>query len=78
MKSYPDVARFRYELGRALLASGRVDDATKAIQEAADKGHIRAVYELGYIAASGMGAAPDLTKANSLYAQASDKEIPTA
>ncbi|RWH74363.1 MAG: hypothetical protein E5X68_20965 [Mesorhizobium sp.] len=76
VKSYPDVARFRYELGRALLASGRVDDATKAIQEAADKGHIRAVYELGYIAASGMGAAPDLTKANSLYAQASDKGDP--
>ncbi|RWB72858.1 MAG: peptidase C14 caspase catalytic subunit p20 [Mesorhizobium sp.] len=78
VNSYPDVARFRYELGRALLASGRVDDATKAIQEAADKGHVRAVYQLGYIAASGIGAAPDLTKANSLYAHASDNGDPYA
>ena len=64
--------------GRALLASGRIDEAKQAIQEAADKGHVRAVYQLGYIAASGMGAAPDLTKANSLYAQASDKGDPYA
>ncbi|WP_176477011.1 caspase family protein [Mesorhizobium sp. WSM4313] len=76
VKSYPDIARFRYELGRALLASGRIDEARNVIQEAADKGHVRAVYELGYIAASGMSAAPDLTKANSLYAQASDKGDP--
>ncbi|TIV70621.1 MAG: sel1 repeat family protein, partial [Mesorhizobium sp.] len=78
VKSYPDIARFRYELGRALLASGRIEEARQAIQEAADKGHVRAVYQLGYIAASGMGAAPDLTKANSLYAQASDKGDPYA
>lgn len=76
VKSYPDIARFRYELGRALLASGRIDEARNVIQDAADEGHVRAVYELGYIAASGMSAAPDLTKANSLYAQASDKGDP--
>ena len=78
VKAYPDIARFRYELGRALLASGRIDEARQAIQDAADKGHVRAVYELGYIAASGIGAAPDITKANSFYAQASDKGDPYA
>ncbi|MDX8523335.1 caspase family protein [Mesorhizobium sp. MSK_1335] len=78
VQAYPDVARFRYELGRALLAAGRTDDARKAIQEAADKDHIRAVFELGYIAASGIGAVPDPTKANSFYAQAADKGDPYA
>ncbi|WP_281004845.1 caspase family protein [Mesorhizobium hawassense] len=78
VQAHPDVARFRYELGRALLAAGRNDDARKAIQEAADKGHIRAVFELGHIAAAGIGAAPDPAKANGFYAQASDKGDPYA
>ncbi|WP_244619956.1 caspase family protein [Mesorhizobium sp. NFR06] len=73
VKTYPEVARFHYELGRALLAAGKVDEARKAIQDAADKGHIRAVFELGYIASSGTGTAVDLTRANSFYSQASDK-----
>ncbi|TJW76065.1 MAG: sel1 repeat family protein, partial [Mesorhizobium sp.] len=76
VKAYPDVARFRYELGRALLVVGKVEDAKKAIQEAADKGHVRAVFELGYIASSGIGTAVDPTKANGFYVKASDKGDP--
>ncbi|MDG4892154.1 caspase family protein [Mesorhizobium sp. WSM4976] len=76
VKAYPDVARFHYELGRALLAAGKVDEAKKAIQDAADKGHVRAVFELGYIASSGIGTAVDPSKANGFYAKASDKGDP--
>jgi len=76
VKAYPDVARFRYELGRSLLAAGKVEDARKAIQEAADKGHVRALYELGYIASSGLGTTVDPTTANGFYAKASDKGDP--
>ncbi|WP_027143747.1 caspase family protein [Mesorhizobium sp. WSM3626] len=76
VRAYPDVARFYYQLGRALLAVGKVDEAKKAIQEAADKGHVRAVFELGYIAASGIGTAVDPKKANGFYAPASDKGDP--
>ncbi|BCM22144.1 caspase family protein [Mesorhizobium sp. J8] len=76
VKSYPDIARFRYELGRALLAAGRIDEARQAIQEAADKGHIRALFALGSIASSGM--AVDVSKANDLYSKASDKGDPYA
>ncbi|MDX8479750.1 caspase family protein [Mesorhizobium sp. VK24D] len=76
VKAYPDVARFRYELGRALLAVGKVDEAKKAIREAADKGHVRAVFELGYIESSGIGTAIDPTKANGFYLKASDKGDP--
>ncbi|MGX8011507.1 caspase family protein [Mesorhizobium sp. ORM8.1] len=78
VKAHPDVTRFRYELGRALLAAGNIDEARKVIQEAADKGHVRAVYELGYLASSGIGAPADLTKANGFYGQASDKGDPYA
>ncbi|MDX8479280.1 caspase family protein [Mesorhizobium sp. VK24D] len=78
VKAYPDVARFRYELGRALLAAGKVDEARKAIQDAADKGHVRAVFELGYVASSGIGTAVDFTKANGFYSEASNKGDPYA
>ncbi|PBB37177.1 caspase family protein [Mesorhizobium sp. WSM3868] len=78
VKAYPDVARFRYELGRALLASGKVDEARKAIQEAADRGHVRAMFELGHIASSGIGPAADSAKAISFYSEASDKGDPYA
>ena len=78
VKAYPDVARFHYELGRALLASGKIDEARKAIQEAADKRHVRAVFELGRIASSAIGTAADPTKANSLYSEASAKGDPYA
>ncbi|KUM23256.1 hypothetical protein AU467_09935 [Mesorhizobium loti] len=78
VKAYPNVARFHYELGRALLAAGKVDEARKAIQDAADKGHVRAVFELGSFASSGIGTAVDPTKANGFYSQASDKGDPYA
>jgi len=76
VKAYPDVARFHYELGRALLAAGKVDEGKKAIQEAADKGHVRAVFELGYLNATGTGMPVDRKKANTFYAAASDKGDP--
>ncbi|TIR27649.1 MAG: peptidase C14 caspase catalytic subunit p20 [Mesorhizobium sp.] len=76
VKAYPDVARFHYELGRALLAAGKVDEAKKAIQVAADKGHVRAVFELGYLNATGTGMPANRKQANTFYAAASDKGDP--
>ncbi|TJV41258.1 MAG: peptidase C14 caspase catalytic subunit p20 [Mesorhizobium sp.] len=76
VKAYPDVARFRYELGRALLAAGKVEDAKPVFEEAAKKGHVRAVYELGYLHATGTGMPIDRKQANSLYAAAADKGDP--
>ncbi|MER8871722.1 caspase family protein [Mesorhizobium sp. M0814] len=76
VKAYPAVPRFRYELGRALLAAGKVDEGRTAIEEAAKKGHVRAVFELGYMYATGTGMAVDRAQANALYAAASDKGDP--
>ncbi|MDX8523730.1 caspase family protein [Mesorhizobium sp. MSK_1335] len=76
VKAYPGVARFHYELGRALLAAGKVDEAKKAIQKAADQGHVRAVFELGYLNATGTGMPANRKQANTFYAAASDKGDP--
>ncbi|MBZ9844531.1 caspase family protein [Mesorhizobium sp. CA5] len=76
VKAYPDVARFHYELGRALLAAGKVEEAKKAIKEAADQGHVRAVFELGYLNATGTGMPANRKQANAFYAAASDKGDP--
>ncbi|MER8555607.1 caspase family protein [Mesorhizobium sp. M1217] len=76
VKAYPEVPRFRYELGRALLAVGKVEEAKAAVEEAARKGHVRAVFELGYMYATGTGVALDRTQANALYAAAAEKGDP--
>lgn len=76
VKAYPEVPRFRYELGRALLAAGKVEEAKAAVEEAARKGHVRAVFELGYMYATGTGVALDRTQANALYAAAAEKGDP--
>ncbi|WP_394887193.1 caspase family protein [Mesorhizobium sp. AaZ16] len=76
VKAYPDVPRFRYQLGRALLATGNVDQAMTAFQEAADKGHVRALFQLGYMHSTGTGTAVDRKQANAFYSQASDKGDP--
>ena len=78
VKAYPQIARFRYELGRALLASGKVDEARQAIQQAADKGYVRAAFALGSIVSSGIGTAADPKQANRFYSEASDKGDPYA
>ncbi|WP_051355389.1 caspase family protein [Mesorhizobium erdmanii] len=78
VKAYPDIARFRYQLGRALLVAGNIDEARKAIQEASDKGHVRAIYELGHLASSGIGVVVNATQGNGFYSQASDRGDPYA
>ncbi len=78
VKAYPEIARFRYQLGRALLASGKVNEARQAIQQAADKGYVRAAFALGSIVSSGIGTAADLEQANRFYSEASDKGDPYA
>ncbi|WP_244277692.1 MULTISPECIES: caspase family protein [Mesorhizobium] len=78
VRAYPDIARFRYQLGRALLVAGNIDEARKAIQEASDKGHVRAIYELGHLASSGIGGVVNATQGNGFYSQASDRGDPYA
>ncbi|MBK9081533.1 MAG: caspase family protein [Rhizobiales bacterium] len=63
----PDVARFRYQLGRALIAARKPAEARDQIAEAARRRHLRAIWEQGNFEAFGAFGKPDLAKAAALY-----------
>lgn len=75
---YPTIPRYKYQLGRAKLAAKDVAAATNLFQAAADAGHTRAYYELGYLAQRGLGRTQDLNEANRLFKQGSDLGDPYA
>jgi TPR repeat protein len=70
VEAFPDVARFRYQLGRALDAAGEQEEAAERFREAADAGHIAALYELGRHYERGDGVAKDVAEALRLYKDA--------
>ena len=70
--AYPGVARFAYQLGRALLAAGKNADAKDWIEKAAAAKHTRATWELGNLEAFGALGPADLAKANAYYKQCAD------
>ncbi len=72
VEAHPGVPRFRYQHGRALLASGEVEAAMQAFAKAAYDGHVRAMFQLGYMHATGTGTAVDRNTANAFYKAASD------
>ncbi len=70
--AYPGVARFAYQLGRALLAAGKTAQARSEIEKAASARHTRATWELGNLETFGALGPADLAKANSYYKQCAD------
>ncbi len=75
---FPEVARYKYELGRAKLADKDVAGATEQFNAAASAGYTRAYYELGYLAQSGLGRPQDLGEANRLFKMGADQGDPYA
>ncbi|WP_158554887.1 caspase family protein [Methylovirgula sp. 4M-Z18] len=69
---FPEVARYKYELGRAKLANKDVAEAIGLFNAAANAGYIRAFYQLGYMAERGLGRAQNMVEANRLYRMGSD------
>jgi TPR repeat protein len=78
VKAYPQVARFEYQLGRAYLAARDIKNGQVAIRLASALGHVRATYELGYLALNGVGEAIDAVKAASLFRTAAIRSDPFA
>ncbi|MGE0116925.1 MAG: caspase family protein [Dongiaceae bacterium] len=74
VETFPDVARFRYQLGRALDAAGQPEDAVARYREAADAGHVAALYELGVHLQSGKGIEANLDEAIKLYQEAARRD----
>lgn len=69
--AHPDVARFRYQLGRAYLAVGDVDKAKQALNDAAARKHLRATASLADLEQFGMLGPANPEKAAKLYGSCS-------
>ncbi len=68
----PDVPRLRFQLGRALLALGNVDEARAALQDAADAGYAAADLYLGRMFESGSYGERNVEKAFEHYRLAAE------
>jgi TPR repeat protein len=78
VSQFPNIARYKYELGRAKLAAKDVAAAATLFQEAADQGHTRALYQLGNMAARGIGREQSLADAEQYYQRGADLGDPYA
>ena len=72
LKASPDVARFRYQLGRALEAEERYVAAMAAYQAAFDKGYAVGAEAEGNLFEFGLGRDVDYDKAAAYYQRALD------
>ena len=78
VERFPAVARFRYELGRALEAKGEHVEAGEAYGQAAAGGHWLGLTALGSLHETGRGVPQDARQAVALYEQAAAKGEPLA
>ncbi|MBL8571970.1 MAG: hypothetical protein JNK84_23085 [Phreatobacter sp.] len=69
-KETPQDPRFAFQLGRALLAAGRAEDAVKQFRVAAEAGHAAAWAYIGDAHQLGQGAAPSPPEAFAAYGKA--------
>ncbi len=78
VNEFPAVARYKYQLGRAHLAGKDTAKSLAFFNAAAEAGHTRAFYQLGYMAQRGLGRDQNLTEANRLFKVGSDLGDPFA
>ncbi len=71
--AYPDAPRLRFQLGRALLALGQVDEARAALQDAAGKGYAAANLYLGRMFESGSYGERNVERAFEYYRLAAEQ-----
>jgi len=75
---YPQVARFRYQLARALQKANRTSEAVALYQETATERYPMALWNLGLLFANGLGVGKDTARAQQLYRQAFDAGVVVA
>jgi TPR repeat protein len=69
--AYPNVGRFRFELGRGYLAASDLDKAKQALNDAAQRKHLRATAALAGLEQLGAFGPANPQKAAQLYASCS-------
>ncbi len=63
LETYPGVARFQFQLGRAVQKSGSYTEAAKYYRAAAEQGYGSAMYICGTLYSDGLGVAKDHVEA---------------
>jgi tetratricopeptide (TPR) repeat protein len=71
----PKVARFKYQLARALQKANRMNEALALYQESAAEDYPIALWNLGLLFANGLGVGKDVARAQNLYRQALDRGV---
>lgn len=69
----PDVARFEFQLGRALDADGQLDEAFKWFRATAERDYTAAMFYLALAFDEGNGTSKDQGRANFWYRKAADR-----
>ncbi|WP_163616697.1 hypothetical protein, partial [Klebsiella pneumoniae] len=67
VRQYPAITRFEFQLGRAHLAARAVAEGWRHVETAADRGHIRALYQIGYLNRLGVGRPASETAAVEMF-----------
>lgn len=73
---YPAIARFEFQLGRAHLAARAVAEGWRHVETAADRGHVRALYQIGYLNRLGVGRPASETAAVEMFKRGADRGDP--
>lgn len=76
MSRYPAVARFQFQLGRAHLAARAVEQGWRDVEAAADRGHVRALYQLGYLLRLGVGRPASQSEAVDYFRRGAERGDP--
>ena len=71
--SFPDVVRYKFQLGRAHDKDKNYTEAFKWYRKAADQGHVNAQFSLGVMYDFGLGVAEDNAEAFKWYRKAADQ-----
>ncbi len=72
VEDYPNIPRFRFQLGRALLKNKQYNQAVADFIVAAKSGHTGAKFYLAYLYEKGIGVETNQTLAKNLYQEAAE------
>lgn len=76
VRQYPQVARFEHQLGRAHLAARAVQDGWRHFEAAAEHGHVRSLYQMGYLHRLGVGRPASDTTAVEMFRRGAERGDP--
>lgn len=75
LQSQPEVARFHFQLGRALIKQGDVERGIKAYRAAAEREHVAAMHNLGALYDEGTLVPQDRERALNWYLLAAERDF---